>query len=399
MVFFFRPPKKHALMGKSFFYRITELDLIGNAILLGASIMLFLALQFTEQQVAWDSAEIIGLLVGAGITFIIFCVWQWWKADGALIPPRIIKQRSVAASCMTGFFIYACILIQTYFLPYWFQAVKAYSAVQSGIAMIPYVAASAVCSLLAGVFVSKNGYFTAPAILGCAIGTVGCGFISTITPSTPSARWIGYEILTSAGIGFAIQQGFSAIQIVLPLDEVAIGTAAVVAFQSLGGAVFVSVGNTILQNSLLSASRHNQLPGVDIQAVIKAGATEFRKKVPPEAIPALVAIYVKALQKVFLAAIPMAGLAFVSCLFLEWKSVNEKRAEDEEAQRGKARVELEKRIMETHNRTTGSEGSPHVSSGIFRTNTESEVEVKSLPGGRDKHTPTVPQIPQFGPQN
>jgi hypothetical protein len=228
---------------------------------------------------------------------------------------------------------------------------------------------------------------------------VGCGFISTITPTTPSARRIGYEILTSAGIGFAIQQGFSAIQIVLPLDEVAIGTAAVVAFQSLGGAVFVSVGNTILQNSLLSASRHNQLPGVDIQAVIKAGATEFRKKVPPEAIPALVAIYVKALQKVFLAAIPMAGLAFVSCLFLEWKSVNEKRAEDEEAQRGKARVELEKRIMETHNRTTGSEGSPHVSSGIFRTNTESEVEVKSLPGGRDKHTPTVPQIPQFGPQN
>jgi hypothetical protein len=346
MVLFFHPPKNHALAKKSILYRIGELDLIGNVILLAASIMLFLALQSTEQQIPWSSSLIIGLLVGAGLTFITFCVWQWWKADAALIPPRIVKQRSVGASCIIGFFIYAAILIQTYYLPIWFQAVKDYTAIQSGVAMIPYVAASAISSVLAGVFVSKNGYFTAPAIVGCAIGTVGCGLISTITPSVSSAKWIGYEILASAGIGLAIQQGFSAVQIVLPLDEVAIGTAAVVAFQSLGGAVFVSVGNTILQDGLLSASHHDKLRGVDIQAVIKGGASEFRKKVPPEAIPELVAIYAHSLQKVFIAAIPMAGLAFVSCLFLEWKSVKGRKALDEETQGRRGREELEKRILD-----------------------------------------------------
>jgi MFS family permease len=346
MIVYFRPPKQRCLENKSFCYRIGELDLIGNAILLGASIMLFLALQYTEQQIPWSSSLIVGLLVGAGVTFIAFCAWQWWKADSALIPPRILHQRSVLASCIVGFFIYAAILIQTYYLPIWFQAVKGYTAIQSGIAMIPYVAANAVASLIAGFFVTKNGYFTAPAIIGCAIGTAGCGLISTITPSSSSGMWIGFEILASAGIGLAIQQGFSAVQIVLPLDETAMGTAAVVAFQSLGGAIFVSVGNTILQNALLSASHHNKLPGVNIQAVIKGGASEFRKKVPPEAIPELVAIYVQALKKVFLAAIPMAGLAFVAALFLEWKSVKGRRLVDEEAHTKKGRAELEKSIMQ-----------------------------------------------------
>ncbi|TVY16112.1 Efflux pump roqT [Lachnellula arida] len=350
MVLFFHPPRKHALMGKSFLYRVMELDLIGNAVLLAASIMLFLAFQFTEQQMPWGSAEVVGLLTGSGVTFILFSVWQWWKADGALMPPRILKQRSVAAACAMSFCIYSAILIHTYYLPMWFQAIKGDSAIHAGVNMIPYVAANAIFSLIAGIFVSKNGYFTAPAILGCALGTVGCGLLSTIDASTSTSKWIGYEILASVGIGMAIQQGFTAIQIVLPLDEVAIGTAAVVAFQSLGGAIFVSVGNTILQNSLLTAGRSNRLPGVDVQAVISAGASEFRKKVTAEQLPALIDVYNKALQKVFIAAIPMAGLAMLSALFLEWRSVDDKKksADEEILEQREKRKKTEKMILEAN---------------------------------------------------
>ena len=350
MVLFFKPPKKHALAGKSFFYRIFELDLVGNTIILAVAVMLFLALQLTEQHTPWGSAEVIGLLTGAGCTFTIFCVWMWWKADGALIPPRIIGQRSVAASCAVAFFLYSATLVHMFYLPFWFQAIKGDSAIHSGVNMIPYVVANAAFSLLAGIFVSKNGYFTAPAIAGCAIGTVGCGLLSTLKVDASSSMWIGCEILASAGIGMAIQQGFTAVQIVLPLDEVAIGTAAVVAFQSLGGAVFVSVGNTILQNTLISASRNNEIPGVDIQTVIDAGAAAFRGIVRDEDLPALLVVYNNALQKVFTAAIPVAGLAVISCLFLEWRNVKDQRKSDEEIARKEKekRGETERAILEAH---------------------------------------------------
>lgn len=354
MLFFFNPPKSHFMANKSFFYRIMELDLIGNLILLGASIMLFLALQLTEERTPWSSSEVVGLLTGSGCTFIVFSVWMWWKADGALMPPRIIGQRTVAAACAAGFCIYSAILIQTYYLPIYFQAIRNRSAIKSGIDMIPYVVANAIFSLIAGIFVAKNGYFTAPAIIGMCIATVGCGLLSTIGENTSTAVWVGYEILASAGFGMAIQQGFTAVQIVLPLDEVAIGTAAVVAFQSLGGAVFVSVGNTILQNSLFGA----HIPGVDIETVISDGAATFREHLTTEQIPLLVDVYNSALQRVFTAAIPMAGLAVIACAFMEWRNVKDQNRKDEEMQRKmrRQREEAEAKLVESARRDKMVEG-------------------------------------------
>lgn len=306
----------------SFVRRVVQLDLVGNVILLGATTMLFLALQFSEQRYAWSSARCVGLLCGFGATTLVFVGWMLHRGDAALIPPRIVRQRTVAASCGAAFMIYGALLVHSYYLPIWFQAVRGASAIRSGVDMIPYMVANALFSLLAGVFVSKNGRFAPPAVLGCAIGTVGSGLLATLHPSTPASRWIGYEVLISAGLGMAIQQGFSAVQATLPLEEVPIGTAAVVASQSLGGAIFVSVGNTLLQNHLLDANNDAAVgAGVNVRAVIELGATQFRKVVPAEALPALLRLYNSSLQAVFIAAVPLCGVAFVCSLCMEWKSM------------------------------------------------------------------------------
>ena len=322
MVFFFRPAKQDS-SNRPLRSRILELDLIGNIILLGAAVMLFLALQLTEEQVPWSSAEVIGLLVGAGLTALLFIMWLWYKGNRALVPLHIVTQRSVSASCLMSFFIYATILIHSYYLPIWFQAVQGDSAVQSGVDMIPYMVASALFSLLAGVVVSVTGYFTPPAIIGCALGTAGCGLLTLLHVHTNSAHWIGYEILISAGFGMALQQGFNAIQTVLPTEEIPIGTAAVVACQSLGGAVFVSVGNSILQGSFLGAAHDGKVAGVNVQAVINAGSSSaaIRRIVPAKALPVVLAVYNGALRKVFIASLALAGCAFLSTLLLEWRSI------------------------------------------------------------------------------
>ena len=324
MVFFFKPHKDVQIENQPFLNRLLRLDLIGNFILICASVMLFLALQFNASHVPWQHAKIIGLLVGAGLTAVVFVVWQWYMRDGALLPGKIITQRSVAVSCLAAFFIYGTLLVHAYYLPIWFQAIRGASAVQSGIDLVPYMAANALFSVFAGIIVSKIGYFTPPAIVGTAVGTVGCGLLSTLQVNSGAGKWVGYQVLTSAGLGMAVQQGVIAVQTVLPLNQVPVGIAAIVSMQSLGGAVFVSVGNNILQNRLNRAAAANQLPGVDIAQVIAAGATEFRNFVPTASLPALLTIYNAGLQKVFLAVIPLSGLAFIASLGLEWKSVKQK---------------------------------------------------------------------------
>jgi hypothetical protein len=118
----------------------------------------------------------------------------------------------------------------------------------------------------------------------------------------------------------------------------------------------VSVGNTILQNTLQGAVNSGQLPGVNIASVITAGASGFRKVVSAEALPALLIVYNNALQKVFVAAIAMCGLAAVASCLMEWRNVKDKRKADEEEAMNAAmhRAELEKKILDSHRKSTMS---------------------------------------------
>ena len=325
MILFFRPHNDVRESDKPLLEKILALDLTGNLLLIVAAVMLFLALQFNEQYWAWGSARIVGLLVGCGITAILFVLWQRRQGDKALLPPRIILQRSVAASCLGAFFIYGTFLVHAYYLPIWFQAIKNDTAIMSGVSLITYVAGNALFSIIAGISVSKFGYFAPPAIIGAAIGTVGSGLLSTLQVDSGAGQWVGYQVITSAGLGMAIQQGVIAVQTVLPLEQVPIGIGAIISMQSLGGAVFVSVGNNILQNILGQASAAENLPGIDIKAVIAAGATQFRSIVPEQSLPALLVAYNYALQRVFITAIPLSGLAFIVALGLEWRSVRDKK--------------------------------------------------------------------------
>jgi len=95
--------------------------------------------------------------------------------------------------------------------------------------------------------------------------------------------------------------------------------------------LFDSVGNTLLQNHLLDANQDKLVPGVDIRVVLAAGMTAFRDLV---LVSSLLDLYDDALRKVFVEAIPMAGLAFVAILGVEWKSVHGETERGREAGRG-----------------------------------------------------------------
>ena len=370
MIFLFKPHKEAQESQKTFVKKLLGLDLIGNFFLIVAAVMLFLALQLQEIGSAWSDSRIVGLLVGAGLTAIVFCIWQWRMGEAALLPGKIVLQRSVSAGCVAAFFIYGTILLHAYYLPIWFQAIKGASAVQSGVYLIPYMIANALFSVIAGIAVGKIGYFTPPAIIGAAIGTIGCGLLSTLQVHSGPGKWIGYQILVSAGLGMAVQQGVIAVQTVLPLDKVPIGVAAVVSMQSLGGAIFVSVGNSILQNMLEAASAENQLPGINISEVIAAGATQFRSMVPSDSLPALLVVYNSALQKVFTAAIPLAGLAALAALALEWKSVRKQDQKKNALQAGITHLTTEYSMaqsMETcRSRRFSEDGDHHLSNSRSR---------------------------------
>ena len=318
-ILFFHPQRRAESEGP-FLKRLFALDLVGNVLIITCITMLLLALQWGGDTYDWNSSQIVGLLCGAGVEFIVFLGWQIYRGDEALVPLKMLAQRTVAASFGMSFFLSATILIHAYYLPYWFQVVLFQTPLQSGVDLLPYVAALFVMSMISGTVVTKTGWFTPPALVGPIIAIAGCGLLTTLQPDTSTGKWVGYQILTGGGVGIGYQQGLVATQAVLSPSLVSIGSNLIIFAQSLAGAIFVSVGNSILRNEL-SSSLSDGMNSTVIQEILDAGATDVRSLVSPSQLGTVISAYNYALNRVFIMAIPLVGLGLLATLPMEWKNL------------------------------------------------------------------------------
>lgn len=131
------------------------LDLVGFALFAPAVIQLLLALQFGGNQFAWNSSQVIGLFCGAGITFIVWFVWNYRKGDDALLPVSIIRRRVIWTSGLNYTFLMATLFGASYFLPIYFQAVKGVNAIMSGVYLLATVLPQLLSVVLSG-FLGKS---------------------------------------------------------------------------------------------------------------------------------------------------------------------------------------------------------------------------------------------------
>jgi hypothetical protein len=88
------------------------------------------------------------------------------------------------------------------------------------------------------------------------------------------------------------------------VQEAAIGTSLVIFCQYFGGAVFSSVGETILINSL-AASLPALAPQVDVQTLINAGAASVRTAVTEAELLGVLLAYNQALSDVFVSILSL----------------------------------------------------------------------------------------------
>ena len=301
--------------------KIERLDPIGTACFLPAIVCLLLALQWGGTTYAWNNARIIVLWVLFGVLTLAFLAVQVWKGENATIPPRIAKYRSVSASTWFAFWISASLMTLVYWLPTWFQGVQGVDAVQSGVRILPTIVALVVASIIAGGTVSKIGYYT-PFLIVCSIlMAIGAGLMMRFQVDTSKSVWIGYQVIFGFGVGLGQQQAGLAAQTVLPTRDVPIGVSYKFFGQQLGGAVFVSVGQNVFNDKLLSGLLGLGIHNIDAKSVQNLGATELMRLVGPEHVREVLVIYNDAITQVFMLGAILAALSLIGALLTEWNSV------------------------------------------------------------------------------
>ncbi|THW66337.1 MFS transporter [Aureobasidium pullulans] len=324
--FFFNPTKSAKKLSVGWKNRVMDFDPAGTVIFLPMIICLLLALQWGGSTYPWSSGRVIALFVVFGVLLAIFISIQFYVGEQATIPPRIIKQRSVAASAWFGVSLGAAFFLFVYYLPIWFQAIKGVSATKSGIMSLPLILGVVICSVVAGGLVTTFGFYSPFMIASSILMAIGAGLLTTFKVDTGHAEWIGYQALFGIGVGLGMQQILIAVQTVLPAADIPTGTAIVMFFQTLGGALFISVGQNVFTNKLVSGLKA-AVPDLDPAIVLSTGATELKSAIGEQYRDGVLQAYNDALTNSYYVAVALATLSIIGSAAVEWKSVKGKKIE------------------------------------------------------------------------
>jgi EmrB/QacA subfamily drug resistance transporter len=300
-----------------------RIDYMGAVLLTLAVVPIILATVWGGVTYPWGSNTIIGLYAGGVIAAIIFAIWES-KAPEAIIPTHMFKNSiftvSVILSLLAGIALFAAIL----FIPEYQQVVRGYSAVKSGLLLLPLVVGMLFALITSGRLITKYGHYKIFPIIGTLVTGLGLYMFSHLTLQTSQLRLSLWMIVIGLGIGSFLQVMTLAVQNAVPRSELGVATATATFFRSIGSALGGAVFGAILTNRLAfhlkqllpqaSASTHS----ASIANSIQTGATSaIINKLPPSISHDIYEAFVLSFHDMFLLAIPVILLAFVVSLFLK----------------------------------------------------------------------------------
>lgn len=194
--------------------------------------------------------------------------------------------------------------------------------------------------------VSKLGPYLPPLHTGTLLAVAGAALLTTLRPDSPPAHWAGYQVAYGLGLGLCFQVPNVASQTVLAVADVPVGTALIMFAQLLGGAVFVSVGQSVLGSELRKGL--TGVGGFDARVLEGTGVTTLLAGLEGGERDVVVEAYNEALRRTFYVGLAMTCCAVLAGSFMEWRSVKEGR-EDRER-----RVEEDPRVIEGDSNVVGS---------------------------------------------
>ncbi|KAF9047937.1 major facilitator superfamily domain-containing protein [Panaeolus papilionaceus] len=318
---FFHEPKLKKTETIGFFKRLMTFDPIGCLLFVPAIICLLLALQWGGSKFPWSDGRVIALFVLFAVLIIAFAFVQRWMGNLATIPPYIIQTRDVWASVLYAGPNICAFFTLLFYLPIWFQAIKGDTAVESGIRLLPFIVACTAGSIASGAMVQRTGYYNPFLIAGTILTTTGSGLLTTLEPTSSSSRHIGYQFIAGFGMGIACQVPAIAVQNVLPMSDIPIGIVIVTFAQSVGGALGVSIGNSLFVNRLVQGLR-SFTPSLDPQFVLSLGPTNLGASISADVLPGVIKAYNSAVTTAFFVSVVASCITVIGALVTQWKRLS-----------------------------------------------------------------------------
>ncbi|KAJ7432390.1 ABC transporter [Mycena latifolia] len=302
---------------KDILQQVLRLDFLGATLVAGAVTSLSLSLQWGGNTKAWNDTAVIVCFVVSGVLAAIFITWEIYIGDRAMTPTTIFKSRSVWAILAYSFLTRFSLLLFSYYIPIFYQAVRHHTATDSGIDLLPFMLGVVLTVISSGQLVGKFGYYWPFLLCAPLFLAVGSGLLYTLSTGTSSSRIIGYQILAGVGTGMGMQNSILAIQVEFRDAPRLLGQATSMGSfaQFFGGTIGLGVAEPVF-SSMLGKYLLQYAPEAPAE-IVKESPTAIYTALPAAMIPGVVKSYTEALRIVFILGVPVAGLALFSALFIK----------------------------------------------------------------------------------
>jgi EmrB/QacA subfamily drug resistance transporter len=258
-----------------------RIDYAGITVLAAAITCLVLLANWAGTRYAWTSATIAGLALAAVSLLAAFSVIERRAAE-PVIPPRLLRESTVAISTIVAFAAGFVGLGALNYLSLFLQRVTGTSAQDAGLLLLPLTAGLLVASVTAGQLISRTGRYRRYPAASMAVAAVATYLLSTMDADTSLVIAAIFLGILGLGIGLSQNVVVLAAQASAPPHQLGAATSVVTFARILGASFGIAAFGAVLNHGLAASSGR-----------------------------ASPAAYAHALSGVFLTAIPvlLAGLA------------------------------------------------------------------------------------------
>ncbi len=228
-----------------------RLDFLGLGLMASGLVLLTYGLAEIGQLGTFDSGHVLipGL---AGIALIGLFIVHALRIEHPLLDLHLYRRTTFASASFTMFCLGAALFGAMILMPLYWQEIRGYSVVDTGLLTAPQGIGMALVMPLSGKLADRFGGGPI-ALFGVCLTTLASIPFALITATTPDATLIVAMIVRGMGIGFAFLPAMTAAFAALQRSELSHATPQLNVLQRVGGSIGVAMLAVVLEQSLVGA--------------------------------------------------------------------------------------------------------------------------------------------------
>ena len=226
-----------------------RLDLIGAALMMAAAVALLLALSWGGRRFDWISPQ-TGLLLSTSALLWGLFAWRLVATAEPFLPLAVLGNPVVRCAALAGACNMGALVGMTIFVPLYFEVVLHLSASQSGLALIPLMAATVVFSTITGRLMTHMVHYKRVPLIGLSIALLALIALTIWPAGMPTLVVLLLLAVLGSGLGTVFPVSTVAMQNAVTPHQMGVATGAANFFRALISSLVVALLGAIVLGGL-----------------------------------------------------------------------------------------------------------------------------------------------------